>query len=148
MIETQAANSIFEVDEFVRNCHAKVEDEIVFPILKSRLNFMDKEQVVLNVLSRLEADHKLIDRIGGEIKLRTVEGNSQLLSKRISLYCSTVKTHNFAEETQIFPYWQNDFETPDTRERVMKIIRQFGMSRYYEITGSSQELIKMFEEKK
>jgi len=143
MKENQDSNSIYSIEEFVRSCHARVEDEIVFPILKTRLDLLGKEQVVKNVLERLEADHRLIDKIGEQIRLRTVEGNLELLSKRISLYCSTVETHNTTEEVEIFPYW--DLEESDTREKVMKIIRQFGLSRYYDITGSSEELIKKFE---
>ena len=56
-------DSIYEVEDFVRNCHAKIEDEVVFPELeKELLNTTDRE--TLKALSRLEADHKLIDTIG------------------------------------------------------------------------------------
>jgi len=147
MREDQNWNSIYQVEEFVRSCHAKVEDEIVFPILKKKMELVEKGQVVTNVLIRLEADHKLIDKIGEQIRLRTVEGDSELLGKRIALYCSTVETHNTAEETQIFSHWRNDFEGIDTRERVMKIMKEFGLSRYYEITGTSEELIRLFEKR-
>ena len=52
------------VEEFVRNFHAKVEDEVVFLIL-TILSSQGEQQVVTDVLRRLEADHKLIDTIGG-----------------------------------------------------------------------------------
>jgi hemerythrin superfamily protein len=143
MKETQNFNSIYGVEEFVRSCHAKVEDDVVFPMLRNILAFQGKQQVIVNFLNRLEADHRLIDTIGEQIKVRTIEGKSEILEKRISLYCSTIETHNTAEETQIFSYWSPDAaQEQDANERAMKIIRDFGTSRYYDVTGFSEELMK------
>ena len=146
MKESETFNSIYEIEEFVRNCHAKVEDEVVFPALRTVLKLENKEDTITEVLNRLEADHKLIDKIGEQIRVRTVEGDAEILSKRISLYFSTVETHNTVEERQLFPYWINSAEQERVlRQRAMKIIGDFGLNRYYEITGFSEELLKMFD---
>jgi hemerythrin superfamily protein len=141
MKETQNFNSIYSIEEFVRSCHAKVEDEVVFPALRDILEGQGKQQIIGDVLKRLEADHKLIDSIGDQVRLRTIEGDSQLLAKRILLYCSTVETHNTAEETQLFSYWK---ELENVKERTMNIIKSYGMNRYYEMTGISEELFKLY----
>lgn len=143
MREDQNYNSIYTLEEFVRSCHAKVEDEIVFPALRNLLSLQDKQRVIADVLSRLEADHKLIDAIGEQVRQRTIQGDSQTLSKRISLYCTTVETHNTAEEVQLFSYWSPDFtQEKEMAEKALKIIGLFGLNRYYEITGISDELLK------
>ena len=146
MREQQNFDLIYALEEFVRSCHAKVEDEVVFPLLKGTLLSQGKEHIVTGVLSRLEADHKLIETIGEQIKLRTIQGDAQILSKRISLYCSTVETHNTAEETQIFHYWSPDnVQEKDATTDALKIIHLFGLNRYYEITGISDELLKTLD---
>jgi hypothetical protein len=58
----------------VRSCHASVEDEAVFPHLKEILLTPNKQDLV-KIILRLEADHKLIDTIGEEIRLRTAQDN-------------------------------------------------------------------------
>ena len=59
-------DAIYDVEEFVRKCHAKVEDEVVFPRLRNMVN----QDEVLMAISRLEADHRLIDKIGEQVKKR------------------------------------------------------------------------------
>jgi hemerythrin superfamily protein len=146
MKEIQNYNSIYAIEEFVRSCHAKVEDDVVFPMLRLILESQGKQAVITNFLNRLGADHRLIDTIGEQIRLRTIEGKSDILEKRILLYCSTVETHNTSEETQIFSYWIPDAaQEQDAVKRALKIIREFGISRYYDIMGFSEELMKKFE---
>lgn len=148
MREDQNFDSIYALEEFIRSCHAKVEDEIVFPVLRDLLLSQGKQQIVQDVLRRLEADHRLIETIGDQIKLRTVQGDSETLTKRISLYCTTVETHNAAEETQIFPYWNPGInQEKEVASNAIKIMNLFGMNRYFETTGISQELLKMFSRK-
>jgi hemerythrin superfamily protein len=146
MKESETFNSIYGIEEFVRNCHAKVEDEVVFPTLRRALMSENMEETIAAVLNRLEADHKLIDKIGEQIRVRTVEGDRDILAKRISLYCSTVETHNTVEERQIFPYWgyNSAGQEQTLRRSAMNIVRDFGLNRYYEVTGFSEELLNMF----
>lgn len=131
------SDSIYEVEEFVRNCHARVEDEVIFPKLRE-----SGDEKLGKVLSRLEADHKLIDTIGDQIKLRTARGDVETLRKRILLYMSTVESHNSSEESLIFQYWKaGESEERDTKTRARKIIEEFGLNRYFAITGISEKLL-------
>ncbi len=136
-------DSIYEVEEFVRSCHAKVEDEVVFPKLQESLKDPDRENH-LKILSRLEADHRLIDTIGEQIRLRTSQGSDEeTLRKRILLYATTVESHNASEESLIFPYW--NVSGSDLNEVIlpaMKIIREYGLNRYYQLTGISERLLE------
>ena len=134
-------DSIYEVEEFVRGCHAKVEDEVVFPHLKEILSVPNRDDF-LKVISRLEADHKLIDTIGKQIRSRTAQGNDpETLRKRILLYATTVESHNSSEESLIFQFWQSGSEDKWITEKAMEIIREFGLNRYFQVTGISEKLI-------
>jgi hemerythrin superfamily protein len=138
------SNSIYELEEFVRKCHARIEDEIVFPKLRESLSSL-QDKVVTSNLSRLEADHRLIDKIGDQIKLKTVEGDIETLRKRVSLYVSTVESHNAGEEMLIFPYWKvsDEEEEREAKSKAWKIIREFGLDRYFAVTGFSDKLVEM-----
>ena len=128
--------SIYELEDFVRNCHAKIEDEVVFPLIRKSLESKITEEIV----SRLEADHKLIDKIGDQIKQKTVEGDLDVLRKRIQLYSNTVLSHNASEESLLFDHW-NVSETLESQAAscARKIIEIFGVNRYFSITGISEK---------
>ena len=59
-------DKIYEMEDFIRNCHAKIEDEVVFPKLKVSLDSPSNAKLT-QVILRLEADHKLIDTMGDQI---------------------------------------------------------------------------------
>ncbi len=142
-VREKNSDSIYEIEEFVRNCHATIEDELVFPKLREMIAPRIATDLV-NVLARLESDHKLIDKIGEQIKGRTAEGDLETLRKRIMLYASTVETHNSSEETIVFPYWRMD-RTEESAELVLRakaIIEKFGLERYFRITGISEKLLE------
>ncbi len=138
-------DSIYEVESFVRNCHARIEDELVFPKLGKFLETQNSE--TLKVLSRLEADHKLIDTIGDQIKLRTTQGDTETLRKRILLYANTVESHNSSEESLIFQYWKNlpKDQQQDTIPNMRKILEEYGSNRYFQITGISEKLLDLVQ---
>lgn len=138
-------DAIYEVEEFVRHCHAKVEDEIVFPRLGELLKERPEGESVLKTLFRLEADHRLIDTIGDQIRQRTIQGGDlDTLRKRILLFATTVESHNSSEESLLFPYWKKAEEKVAASleaEKTLKIIREFGLSRYFQATGISEKLL-------
>ena len=143
--KTENWDAIYQIEEFVRSCHAKVEDEVVFPKLRDLLNADPrKQETILKDLSRLEADHRLIDKIGEQIRERTVVGgDSNTLRKRILLYATTVESHNSGEESLIFPSWKSTEESDlVVGEHVLKIIQEFGLNRYFELTGISQKFLE------
>src|SRR5437899_2570515 len=78
-------DSIYEIEDFVRNLHAWIEDEVVFPRLQKEF-FRTSNDEKLKLLSRIESDHKLIDTIGDQIKLKTTQGDNESLRKRTLLY--------------------------------------------------------------
>lgn len=127
-----SSDTIYELEDFVRSCHAKIEDEVIFPELRKGPKGKDIEQAI----SRLEADHKLIDMIGDQIKQRTMQGDMEVLKKRVQLYANTVTSHNASEESLIFEYWTGADVIPAAR----KIIENFGLNRYFALTGISEKL--------
>jgi hemerythrin superfamily protein len=137
-------DSIYDVEEFVRDCHAKIEDEVVFPKLQKSLKDPDRENHLKN-LSRLEADHRLIGTIGEQIRLRTTQGTDlETLRKRILLYATTVESHNASEESLIFPYWnESGDDLNEVIPSAMRIVREYGLNRYFQITGISERLLEL-----
>ncbi|MFI5421793.1 MAG: hemerythrin domain-containing protein [Nitrososphaerales archaeon] len=137
-------DAVYEVEEFVRHCHAKVEDDIVFPKLREMLRDKPEGELVLKNLSRLEADHRLIETIGDQIRQRTIQGGDlDTLRKRVLLFATTVESHNSSEESLLFPYWKSEEKAAANleAEQTLKIIREFGESRYFEVTGISEKLL-------
>jgi hemerythrin superfamily protein len=136
--------AIYELEEFIRKCHARIEDELVFPKLEELLSKSQQKQA-RNDLLRLEADHKLIDKIGDQIIARTIEGNKETLRKRILLYMNTVESHNAGEESLIFPRWNvNEADELEIKSKAWKVIDDFGLDRYFALTGVSEKFaIKM-----
>jgi hemerythrin superfamily protein len=143
-VKQGSTSSIYELDDFVRKCHARVEDEVIFPILERLFSSSGEEQLAKN-LSRLEADHKLIDKIGDQLRAATVGGDEKLLEKRILLYANTVEVHNAGEEALAFPFWQDAKDAKEQAEiiaRVKMIVDEFGRDRYFRITGISEKLLE------
>ena len=135
----KSSDLIYEAEDFVRNCHAKVEDELVFPRLNQIL--ATKEVDLVKALSRIEADHKLIEKIGDQIKNSTAQADTATLKKRIMLYANTVESHNSSEESLIFQHWQaSEAESREIMSKAKEVIEQFGRDRYFRITGISERL--------
>jgi hemerythrin superfamily protein len=140
-VREKSTEPIFEVQDFVRNCHARIEDEIIFPALNQML---EKNEQLTKIISRLKADHKLIEMIGEEIKVSTAQDQTEALRKKIMLYADTVESHNSSEESLVFQFWQAD----KTREnesmlKAKDIIEDFGRDRYFRVTGISGKLFDM-----
>jgi hemerythrin superfamily protein len=138
--EKNNADSIYELDDFVRNCHAKIEDEIIFPKLRQILGVKGEELV--KTLSRLEADHRMIEKISEVLMSKTAEGDIETSRKRTMLYADVLESHNSSEETLVFPFWSiNDpKEESLIMHRARKVIEEFGRDRYFRITGFSERL--------
>ena len=135
------SDRIFEIEDFVRNCHAKIEDEAVFPRLGELFDAKDEKDAKLT-LSRLQADHKMIGTIGDQLKQWTIQGDLETLKKRMILYINTVELHNNTEELSIFPSWDfNEHEEKDASAKYRKIIHDFGLDKYFGVTGFSERLL-------
>jgi len=143
-IREKNADSIYELDDFVRNCHAKIEDEIVFPKLKQMVGMKGEELV--KTLSRLEADHRMIEKIGDVIRAKTAEGDPETAHKRTMLYADVMESHNSNEEMLVFPHWlPNDpKEESEIMAKARRIIEVYGRDRYFRVTGFSEKLYSSF----
>lgn len=141
-VREKSTDPIFEVEDYVRNCHARIEDEIIFPGLKQMLG--SKNEQLTRVISRLEADHKLIEMIGEQIKVSTAQDQTEALRKKVMLYADTVESHNSSEESLIFQFWQPDkAKENESMTNAKDIIEEFGRERHFRVTGISEKLFDM-----
>lgn len=72
----------------------------MFPELGKSPKAKGFEKTILS----LEADRKLIDEIGGQVRRRACR-DMETLKKRLHLYVSAVVSHNANEESLTFGYW-------------------------------------------
>ncbi len=131
-----AISDFNDFNDFVVNCHAKHEDEIVFPILISK-NQDDKDYV--SYVKRISADHKLIATLGNNIVSWIKEKNYEMLERRLPLYFKILLEHNSNEEKDIFVRWK-----PEYSVSYKKVILEYGVDKYTKITGASRELIDKY----
>lgn len=141
-VRERSNDPIFEVEDFVRNCHAKAEDEIIFPALKQMAG--SRNEQLIRVIARLQEDHRLIEMIGEQLKVSTAQDETEALRKKVMLYADTVESHNSSEESLIFQFWHAD----KTREsesvaKAKRVVDEFGRERYFRITGISEKLFDM-----
>ncbi len=137
LIKEGDSDFIYELDDFIRNCHSRIEDEILFPDIRASLRGDDHPQ---KVLIRFEHDHELISELGEQVRVATVQEVDETLRKKIMLYVDTVETHNADEEHLIFPSWKRS-NKEDLTKRIRKTIEVFGTDRYFRTTGISKELL-------
>jgi hemerythrin superfamily protein len=124
-----------DFNDFVINCHARHEDEIVFPKLIAAYEDEDFRKTVM----RVSADHRLIATLGGNISNWLAKGDHELLRTRIPLYLKVLLEHNSSEEQLLFKRWKTGMGSSFRR-----IIQEFGVSRYMDITGASQQMIESY----
>jgi hemerythrin superfamily protein len=132
LLETQSQELFQKANRFVLECHAKVEDEVFFPVLYSQIS---------ESLKKLEADHKLILTLSSSLLNFVKQGKEELFRKRVKTYVTTVLEHNQQEEILVFPYWKsvsND-TAKSALEHVKRIIQAFGVDEYLEFTGMSKQ---------
>ncbi|MCY0860133.1 MAG: hemerythrin [Sulfolobaceae archaeon] len=97
---------------FIVNSHARVEDVVVFPLIKQE------------IVKPYANDHLLIKNYGDGI----------LKEKRkdwVERYVKIVLDHNKGEEINVFPSLKENIEL----EPSIKLIKEFGNEKYYYITG-------------
>ncbi len=131
-----AFESFKNFNDFVINCHARHEDDIVFPILMKK---EEKDQEFVKYVMRISADHKLIATLGNNIEKWINEKNFEMLERRIPLYFRTLLEHNLNEEKEIFVRWKHEYAVP-----FKHIIIDFGTENYKSITGASDEIISKY----
>lgn len=115
---------------FIVNCHARIEDEVVFPTLKEYYlrDFLEYAKLIEWVGN----DHKLLEKLGDSIIQYGIRGEEENYRSRLELYFKILKDHNLREENQIFPNWFKDI-SENIRgictSRSKKIIDRFFMEK-------------------
>jgi hemerythrin superfamily protein len=134
---------LFEVDDFILGCHARIEDEVVFPALRSIGG--DKASTIASVTSKLEEEHRVLQMLSNKMRVQVAETAAQLDRDAIALYASTVESHNSAEETSVFRHWGdvNKEDQAQSADLVRKLISEFGTARYLRATCFSQEFLSL-----
>ncbi len=136
---------LFELDDFVTNCHAKIEDEVVFPEMRMAHGTEDKN--IENITKRMEEEHKLLQMLGNNLRTIVAEGNEELDKNKVLLYADTLESHNSSEETLLFPSWDKVSieKESEAASRARGIIDGYGFERYLRVTGFSQEFMNLLE---
>jgi hemerythrin superfamily protein len=133
---------LFELDDFVVNCHAKIEDEVIFPEMRKAAGTENKN--IETITRRMEEEHKVIQMLGNSIRIAVAEGSKDIDRGKIMLYADTLESHNSSEETLLFPTWRLDSEQEaEAVSKAVQIIRDFGLERYLRVTGLSQEFLSL-----
>lgn len=131
---------IFELDDFVVNCHAKIEDEVVFPELR-RVAGKDGGSIEA-ITKRMEDEHKVLQMLGIGIRVAVAEGDKEIDRSKVMLYADTLESHNSSEETLLFPRWKEVREKEtQSASKATQMIHDFGLGRYLKVTGFSQEFL-------
>jgi hemerythrin superfamily protein len=132
---------IFEIDTFLTNSHAKIEDEVVFPRIAEASS---NEELVARAVKKYKEEHALISSFGENMRVWAAEGEAALFRERIGLYIDTVASHNVDEEVKLFPKWSKVSEElrKKSLDESKQIIHDFGFDRYFMITGISRELLE------
>jgi len=130
--------------DFVVGCHARIEDEVVFPVLREHFSGVDEGFVKL--VEWIGNDHRLLDTLAGNVIGYGRSGEREVYEDRLNLYFKLLMEHNLREEAQLFPRWFQDLPREvrvRATEEARKIIVEFGLKKYTEITGLSEEAFKL-----
>jgi hemerythrin superfamily protein len=139
---------LFELDDFVTNCHARIEDEVLFPEIRAAVTV--EREVIENWTKRMEDEHQLLKMLGDKMRLLVAEGNRELDRDKVALYADTLESHNSSEEALIFPRWSavSGERANEATIAALKILHEFGTERYLRVTGFSQQFLSFLEPKK
>lgn len=129
-----------DLNSFVINYHALIEDEIFFPAISESFKEDDK---FVEIVDRISKDHQLISKLGENLTEWHNRGKDDLVRERIQLYIRLLTDHNNSEEKEIFKRWiLMDKEKSDEHLRTaIKRIREIGADRYQAFTGISEKFL-------
>jgi hemerythrin superfamily protein len=136
-------DSFFELDDFVVNCHSKLEDDAMFPALVEGV----PNPLVSRTTKRLRDEHEVLKMLSNSIRVTMAEEKTELDKNKVALYADTLESHNISEEKTVFKDWKelNEKEKQRASTQASEIIRSFGLERYLRITGFSQEFLSSLQ---
>ncbi len=130
--------------DFIVNCHAEIEDKIVFPTMKKF--YQDKSMEYTKLIEWVGNDHQLIGTLGVNVIKYGEGGDIDSYKNRLDLYFKLLIEHNLREEKDIFPNWLLDIDE-ETRKRcseeAKRVIEKYGIEKYTELTGLSADIYKI-----
>lgn len=97
-------DSFFELDDFVVNCHARMEDEALFPTLDVPTK-------------RLQTEHEVLKMLSNGIRVSMAEEKSELDKNKVALYADTLESHNTREEKTVFRAGDRSARTREKRRQ-------------------------------
>ncbi|MEM0097155.1 MAG: hemerythrin domain-containing protein [Conexivisphaerales archaeon] len=126
------------INDFVINHHARVEDLYVFP--KIKVSNPDDADLAKNI-DRISADHKLIETLGNNIVKWIDNNDTDMIERRIPVYWKILAEHNMSEEKTIFYRLRSDLGSVDG---IIESIKSFGINEYIKITGISSLMLEIY----
>lgn len=132
--------AFLSLKDFLFRMHAMTEDLIFFPRI---ISYRRMPEDIIEMVKRLEADHKLLDKLASNILSWKKNGKEKLVEDRLKLFFDTVIEHNRLEESDIFSRSEVQ-EYPESLEadtEIWEIMKKFGVSRYEEYVGVSDEFL-------
>jgi len=124
--------------DFITNCHMKIEENILYPLFKDRIN---KDNVFEKVINIFLDEHKLIRYLGS--KIISLESDEEEFKRLLNLYLNIFLSHCSSEESILFPYWYKDISS-DIRikysDEASKILVLYGYGKYTNIKNLIRRL--------
>ncbi len=134
-------------NDYLVNDHVAVEEKILFPVIVDN-DWADRQEFAKTV-SRILADHKLIETLANNIIRWHESGNEDLYKRRMPDFFMILTDHNLSEEDQVFPRWKLVDETRryGAIRDAIELIQSTDENNYFDKTGISAELIKYIAER-
>ena len=130
--------------DFIVNCHAKIEDEIVFPVLRE--HYIGEYEEYAKLVEWIGNDHKLLETLGNRTIEYGVDKDWENYRRRLNLYFKILVEHNHREEEEIFPKWLREIDNvirSKCTEKAKRIIEGYGLEKYTKLTGFSKEAFEI-----
>lgn len=118
--------------DFIIDLHARIEDEILFPILEKA--YSDSEDI-LYLIKRFYSDHLLLKKLGSKIIEYGETGQEALYNQRLERYMIILIDHNKSEERLLFPLWNKADKSlqEEADKKVADLVSKFGYGKYTSI---------------
>lgn len=133
-------DQFLKLKDFLFKVHSMTEDLIFFPRIVS---YRRMPEDIIVMVRRLEADHKLLDKLATNIVDWHANGREKLVEDRLKLFFETLLEHNRLEESEIFSR-SEVLEYPESLEadtEIWDVVKKYGVSRYEDYVGVSDEYL-------
>ena len=124
--------------QFLMDVHIEIEEKIVFPNLYEPL-WEDADEYRATI-SKIAADHKLLDKLAGNLIQWKESGNEELYLERMPLYTRLLIEHNEREESDIFTRWRSldNYVYRSASKEISSVISSFGVKNYRKAMGMTE----------